>query len=554
MTTSKLVWATNKYRLYLTNIKPAATRFTLKEKFGYLAVFWGVPIIGLSGMILWGEEIFTKIFPGNFLNFCLIAHSDEALLATIVIFVWHLYNTHLKLENFPMGMSWFTGFKKESEVEEEHYGYYQGVMQAEGHSPRHGQHAARPSRLRLALRKIAAAVVLVFLTASTAYLSWIVFYTVFGFHMRSVEHIPEKHHLSPPKLLEEIILEGKGEKNFYRGYRLTREQEIRDHSHNITMQVEPDRRSHCISCHGDFPHGKSAEIRAYLNMHDYFLACETCHAKPLAEGQRYTYRWYEKKSGEPLDSTPTITHNIDALGIKLVPGTGTADSWQRLDSDERIAYAARFLEQVNAGRLSKSEKKEGIAAIHEHISEETITCIQCHTEKAPLIPFETIGYSPDEHKHLCAEDVISVINGYSQFFLRPFSISRSTDYSPFVYCGLKRPAFKGRSTIVILNTVQLCLRVQRLRPNVHARPNRTQPVIQHTTILEVYPLSMLQDVNCLLKAPPAPGAAKRTLTSFASNMYAPLVYERKIQCAGECGCGPNRWIPNGSRLGTDGRG
>ena len=416
----KLVWATNKYRLYLTNIKPAATRFTLKEKFGYLAVFWGVPIIGLSGMILWGEEIFTQIFPGNFLNFCLIAHSDEALLATIVIFLWHLYNTHLKMENFPMGMSWLTGFKKESEIEEEHRGYYLGAMQAEGHIPQHEQHAARPTRLRLALRKIAAAVVLVFLTASTAYLSWIVFYTVFGFHMRSVEHIPEKYNLSPPKLLEEIILDGKGQKNFYRGYRLTREHEIRGHFHNITLQVEPDRRSHCISCHGDFPHGKTAEIRSYLNMHDYFLACETCHAKPLAEGQRYIYRWYDKKSGEPLGSTPAITNNIDALGIKLVPGTGTADTWQRLDSDERIAYAARFLEQVNARTLFEAEKKEGITAIHEHISSESITCIQCHTKKASLIPFETIGYTPDAVNHLYAEDVLSVIKDYSQFYLPTF--------------------------------------------------------------------------------------------------------------------------------------
>ena len=70
--------------------------------------------------------------------------------------------------------------------------------------------------------------------------------------------------------------------------------------------------------------------------------------------------------------------------------------------------------------LSKAEKEKGIAAIHEHISSESITCIQCHTKKAPLIPFEKIGYTPDAVNHLYAEDVLSVIKDYSQFYLPTF--------------------------------------------------------------------------------------------------------------------------------------
>ena len=80
------------------------------------------------------------------------------------------------------------------------------------------------------------------------------------------------------------------------------------------------------------------------------------------------------------------------------------------------ATAARFLEEVNARTLFETEKKEGIDAIHEHISSESITCIQCHTKEASLIPFETIGYTPDAVNYLYAEDVLSVIKDYSQFY------------------------------------------------------------------------------------------------------------------------------------------
>ena len=41
-----------KYFLYL-GPRPKFDRFTYWEKFDYLAVFWGVAIIGVSGLVLW---------------------------------------------------------------------------------------------------------------------------------------------------------------------------------------------------------------------------------------------------------------------------------------------------------------------------------------------------------------------------------------------------------------------------------------------------------------------------------------------------------------------
>jgi len=44
--------------------KPQFDRWTYWEKFDYIAVFWGVAIIGASGLIVWYPAFFTKLLPG----------------------------------------------------------------------------------------------------------------------------------------------------------------------------------------------------------------------------------------------------------------------------------------------------------------------------------------------------------------------------------------------------------------------------------------------------------------------------------------------------------
>ncbi len=89
--------------------RPNYGRWTYWEKFDYLAVFWGVAVIGLSGLMLWFPEFFTKFLPGPLINVANIVHSDEALLAVGFIFTIHFFNTHLRPEAFPMDTVIFTG-------------------------------------------------------------------------------------------------------------------------------------------------------------------------------------------------------------------------------------------------------------------------------------------------------------------------------------------------------------------------------------------------------------------------------------------------------------
>ena len=89
--------------------RPTYGRWTYWEKFDYFAVFWGVAIIGCSGLMLWFPEFFTRFLPGWLINVATIIHSDEALLAVGFIFTIHFFNTHLRPESFPMDTVIFTG-------------------------------------------------------------------------------------------------------------------------------------------------------------------------------------------------------------------------------------------------------------------------------------------------------------------------------------------------------------------------------------------------------------------------------------------------------------
>ncbi len=82
--------------------RPEYGRWTYWEKFDYFAVFWGVAMIGGTGLTLWFPEFFTHFLPGWFLNVAAVIHSDEALLAVGFIFTIHFFNTHFRPDKFPM--------------------------------------------------------------------------------------------------------------------------------------------------------------------------------------------------------------------------------------------------------------------------------------------------------------------------------------------------------------------------------------------------------------------------------------------------------------------
>ncbi|NOY82012.1 MAG: hypothetical protein GXP31_13530 [Kiritimatiellaeota bacterium] len=105
--------------------RPKFGRFTYWEKFDYFAVFWGVCIIGTSGLMLWFPTFFTRFLPGRIINIATIIHSDEALLAVAFIFTIHFFNTHFRPDKFPMDPVIFTGRVSVEELKHDKPGEYE---------------------------------------------------------------------------------------------------------------------------------------------------------------------------------------------------------------------------------------------------------------------------------------------------------------------------------------------------------------------------------------------------------------------------------------------
>ena len=108
--------------------RPQFDRWTYWEKFDYWAVFWGMAIIGGSGLVLWFPQQFALFLPGWVFNVATVVHGEEALLAVGFIFTIHFFNGHIRPEKFPMDTVIFTGRIPEHELKEERPNEYRRLV------------------------------------------------------------------------------------------------------------------------------------------------------------------------------------------------------------------------------------------------------------------------------------------------------------------------------------------------------------------------------------------------------------------------------------------
>ena len=107
---------------------PRFERWTYWEKFDFFAVFWGMFVIGLSGLILWFPEKSSYILPGWMINMAVVLHSEEAFLAAIFIFTVHFFNNHLVPNKFPLEPNIFTGRYSISALKKERPEEYERII------------------------------------------------------------------------------------------------------------------------------------------------------------------------------------------------------------------------------------------------------------------------------------------------------------------------------------------------------------------------------------------------------------------------------------------
>jgi len=111
--------------------KPLFDRWTYFEKFDYWAVFWGVTIIGFSGLMLAFPTVTATYLPGWVLNVATIVHGEEAFLAAVFLFTVHFFNNHFRPHKLPPpDIVMFTGTQSLEEFRNEHPAQYRRLVDA----------------------------------------------------------------------------------------------------------------------------------------------------------------------------------------------------------------------------------------------------------------------------------------------------------------------------------------------------------------------------------------------------------------------------------------
>jgi predicted CXXCH cytochrome family protein len=112
--------ASLKFSLHLAKEHPKFDRYEFRQKFEYWGILFGGSVMAITGIILYFPAIFTRILPGEFIPAAKMAHSFEAVMALLVIVVWHMYCTILRPGTFPIDSSIFTGKISHERLVEEH--------------------------------------------------------------------------------------------------------------------------------------------------------------------------------------------------------------------------------------------------------------------------------------------------------------------------------------------------------------------------------------------------------------------------------------------------
>ncbi len=117
-----------KYFFGFAKDKPKFDRFSYIEKFDYWAVYWGGIVMVGSGLIMWFHNLALSYFPKYVYDIAREAHSDEALLATLTIVIWHFYNVHFNPSRFPGSLVWWHGKLTKEQMIDEHPLEYEKIM------------------------------------------------------------------------------------------------------------------------------------------------------------------------------------------------------------------------------------------------------------------------------------------------------------------------------------------------------------------------------------------------------------------------------------------
>jgi hypothetical protein len=185
-----------------------------------------------------------------------------------------------------------------------------------------------------------------------------------------------------------------------------------EHFHNLDAAVlaGAESTSLCLKCHGNYPHSKAPDVRAFLNAHAFFTACEVCHVRPGEEDQM-AYKWLDNKTGLELQMLKGKPGNYGGMIVPIKIENGVA---RRLDESTDKAFIEQYMEL--RATFNADQQAETKVRIHKEISTKPIFCNECH-DKDGILDFVKLKYSPVMVNRLESGEVVTMITKYEKFYL-----------------------------------------------------------------------------------------------------------------------------------------
>ena len=276
------------------------------------------------------------------------------------------------------------------------------------------------------MKKLLAKFYILGLMVLTVYFMVIIWKVTFG-------HIVEEYHtrqrnIEIAKIKEEqkkekeekitfqkVILEGEERVKHYLGYRVLEQIRLEGHFHHIDFEFKPDETNYCVECHGDLPHNKIKELRAFGNMHASFISCQTCHVVLEGQAKSGVFKWYDRETGNIVKSPVKEGVAPGTYNAKIMPMERVNGRLQRIDTPERIEFAREY--QKNEKNLTEIQKSKAQRIIHNIVSKKPYLCEQCHQKENPVLPLAELGYPQHRIDTILSTEVIGMIKNYTKFYI-----------------------------------------------------------------------------------------------------------------------------------------
>ncbi|MBK8010536.1 MAG: cytochrome b/b6 domain-containing protein [Deltaproteobacteria bacterium] len=113
-------WGTLRFYFGHRPHPPELPKFDYRQKFEYIGLILGGLVMVSSGMILLFPVFAARYLPSVVIPVAHVAHSNEAMLAFLVLVIWHVYGSIFSPEIFPLDRSILTGYISAEELKERH--------------------------------------------------------------------------------------------------------------------------------------------------------------------------------------------------------------------------------------------------------------------------------------------------------------------------------------------------------------------------------------------------------------------------------------------------